>query len=121
MEDLSLEALLKALQPAAGAVERAETALATAQAVHRQAVTTADAKRNDTIAAAKIRRDKAEAEFQAAVQQAADGHREALDGAKAQVTAAQERHVEACAVAAPLLTELRVRQERLAGIVARAG
>ena len=121
VEDLSLEALLKALQPVAGAIERAETALTKAQSGHRQAVAVADAARNDSIATAKWRRDGAEAEFQSAIRQAAEIHAEALTVAKRHLTTAQEQHASACTAAAPLLTELRRRQERIAGIVARAG
>lgn len=116
LTELSLPALLKAIQPAALAVEQADAELATARTEYKRLITDADATRNQAIATAKAARDVAERVYQDTVRDVIAVHEAVLHDAKEQIGQAMERHADRCAVLDPLFQEVQSRAQQIRGM-----
>ena len=103
VDEMSLPALLKAMQPAVAEMDRVKDLLGDARVGHKRITVSADAARNAAIAQANATRQEAEAVFQAAVKAATSTHQTAIALARRDLDEAEARYATACAEAQPLL------------------
>ena len=115
----TLPELMAALHPAMQAVDAAEAQLRAVKDETRRNRDAAATRRNVAIARAESQRAAAQADYDQAVCVANQEHAVAVDTARVAQATAEATYGKACAVADPMLQELRATQERVAAVAAR--